>query len=58
VDREKLEKSQEDMEMSKEVREGLRIKGNKRQRSKKKIEEGKHTKRNGTMYCGKSMENP
>jgi len=42
VDQEKLKRSQEDVEMFKEVREDLRIKENKRWRSRKEIKEEKH----------------
>jgi len=43
-DQEKSKRSQEDMGMSEDVREGPRIEGNKRQRSRKENKEEKHTR--------------
>ena len=57
VDQEKLKRSQKDTEMSKEVRQDLRIKGNKKQRSRKEIKE-ESIRGKDTIYCGKSMGNP
>ena len=55
MDQEKSKRSQEDMKMSKEVREGPRIKGNKRRRSKNgSIQE----ERVPHVVICKSMENP
>jgi len=58
VGQEKLKRCQKDAEMSKEVKEGPRIKGNTRQRLRKKIKEEKHTKRKDTTCSGKFKGNP
>jgi len=59
VDQEKSKRSQKDMEMSEEVKEGLGIKEEKRLRLIKKGDQRREAyEGKGTTCCGKSMGNP